>query len=180
MRPVRSRFAESHSRYRGMNRTGTSALGRLGALPTSRSPRVYIGTGDCTIVYLARTLSATTLSDSMLTHEPPEEKPLQPASFAVHATRGIIRDQRTRRRVMVIVLTAALILMICGSTLLKQTLDPHEHTGWFLFFWLLCAWLTVTAILLAIFDLLMVSANTRKARRQLREDIERESSLSGR
>ena len=30
-------------------------------------------------------------------------------------------------------------LMICGSTLLKQTLDPHEHAGWFLLFWLVCA-----------------------------------------
>jgi hypothetical protein len=112
----------------------------------------------------------------MLTDQTPEEKPLQHASFAVHATRGIIRDQRTRRRVMVIVLTAALILMICGSTVLKQTLDPREHAGWFLFFWLVCAWLTVTAILLAIFDLLMLSANARKAQRELREDIKPESS----
>ncbi len=81
---------------------------------------------------------------------------------------------------MVIVLTAALILMICGSTLLRQALNPHEHAGWFLFYWLVCAWLTVTAILLAIFDLLMLSANARKAQRQLREDIKRESNPTDR
>src|SRR5256885_15731557 len=99
----------------------------------------------------------------MPTNDTPDEKPLQHASFAVHATRGIIRDQGTRRRVMIMVLTAALVLMICGSTVLKRPLDPHEHTGWFLFFWLVCAWLTVTAILLAIFDLLTLSSNPRKA-----------------
>ncbi len=116
----------------------------------------------------------------MPTNDTPDEKPLQHASFAVHATRGIIRDQRTRRRVMIVVLTAALILMICGATLLKQALDPHEHTAWFLLFWLVCAWLTITAITLAIFDLLMVTSNARKAQRELRQDIERESSPTDR
>ena len=31
---------------------------------------------------------------------PPEEKNLEAVSFVVHATRGVIRDQRTRRKAM--------------------------------------------------------------------------------
>src|ERR1041385_6397619 len=94
-------------------------------------------------------------SHSMVTNETPEGKPLQHTSFVIHATRGVIRDRKTRRRVMVLVLTAALILMIFGSAVLQKVLYPREHPGWFLFFWLVCAWLTTTAILLAAFDLLM-------------------------
>jgi len=75
-------------------------------------------------------------------------------------------------------LIAALLLMVVGGTLLQPALDPHERPGWFMFFWLVCAWLTITAILLAFFDLLMVRTAGRKATRELREEIERESSRS--
>lgn len=111
----------------------------------------------------------------MVTNEEPEEKRLQHASFAIHATRGIIRDQKTRRRVMVCVLTVALILMISGVTFLRRALDPHQHPGWFIFFWLICAWLTVTVILISIFDLLMLTRGARDAQRQLRDEIKRQS-----
>jgi hypothetical protein len=111
----------------------------------------------------------------MATNEEPDGKRLQHASFVIHATRGIIRDQKTRRRVMVIVLTTALVLMISGVTWLKRALDPHQHPGWFIFFWLICAWLTVTAILISILDLLMLTRSAREAQRQLREEIKSES-----
>ena len=111
----------------------------------------------------------------MVTNEEPEEKHLQHASFAIHATRGIIRDQKVRRRVMVIVLTVALVLMISGVTLLKQILDPHQHPGWFICFWLLCAWLTVTVILISVFDLLMLTRGARSAQRRLREEMAKQS-----
>ena len=112
----------------------------------------------------------------MVTNETPEEKPLQPASFVIHVTRGVIRDQKTRRRVMVLVLTAAIIVMIFGATILHKVLDPHERPGWFLFYWLVCAWLTMTAILLALFDLLMLRIEARKAERDLRKEMENASS----
>jgi uncharacterized ion transporter superfamily protein YfcC len=115
-------------------------------------------------------------TDSMVTNETPEEKPLQPASFVIHVTRGVIRDQKTRRRVMVLVLTAAIIVMIFGATILRKVLDPHERPGWFLFYWLVCAWLTMTAILLALFDLLMLRIEARKAERDLRKEMENASS----
>jgi hypothetical protein len=115
-------------------------------------------------------------TDSMVTNETPEEKPLQPASFVIYVTRGVIRDQKTRRRVMVLVLTAAIIVMIFGATILQKVLDPHERPGWFLFYWLVCAWLTMTAILLALFDLLMLRIAARKAERDLRKEMENASS----
>jgi len=51
---------------------------------------------------------------------------------------------------------------------------PREHPGWFLLFWVTCAWLTLTAFLLALFDLLMVRAQDRAARRILREKLDRD------
>ena len=77
---------------------------------------------------------------------------------------------------MVSVLTAALVLIILGSTVLQKTLDPHERPGWFLFFWLACAWLTTTAILLSLFDLLMLRVEARKAGREMRDEMKKASS----
>ena len=105
----------------------------------------------------------------------PDDKPLQTRSFVVHATRGVIRDPKTRRVAMIIVLTAALLVMIVGSTALRSVLNPHEHPIWFIFFWLMCAWLTLTAVLLALFDLLMLRTDARKARRQLQEEVEKQT-----
>ena len=76
---------------------------------------------------------------------------------------------------MVIVLTSALVLMIAGVTFLKASLEPHEHPWWFIFFWLVCAWLTVTAVLLSIFDLLMLSRGAREAQRELRDEMQKQS-----
>jgi uncharacterized membrane protein len=116
----------------------------------------------------------------MVTNDTPDEKPLQHASFVVHATRGLIRDQKIRRRMMVIILTVAVVLMICGTTVLRPTLNPHQRPVWFVFFWVVCAWLTVTAILIAIFDLLMVTTSARRAERELREKIDQDPTSANR
>jgi MFS family permease len=102
-----------------------------------------------------------------------DEKPLQTTSFVIHATRGVIRDKKTRRMAMVIVLSAALLLLIAGLTILAPLLNPHEHPWRVIIFWLVCIWLTFTAMLLAIFDLLAVRLEARRAQRRLREQIER-------
>src|SRR5437763_7548962 len=108
----------------------------------------------------------------MVTNDTPEEKRLQHAPFAIHATRGLIRDQKMRRRTMLIVVVTALVMIVSGSTILQATLNPHEHPGWFILFWLVCAWLAVTAILLAVFDLLMLNSAARKAQREMRHGFE--------
>jgi hypothetical protein len=100
----------------------------------------------------------------------PEEKPLEPVSFIVHATRGVIRDQSTRRKTMSVMLVIALVLLAAGSTFLAPVLNPREHLGWALFFWITCVWLTLTSLLLALFDLLMLRVTARAAERKLREE----------
>jgi biotin transporter BioY len=100
--------------------------------------------------------------------EPPG-KPLRTVSFVVHATRGVIRDQSVRRKTMFILLVIALAVLFAGSTVLAPVISPREHAGWFIFFWFICGWLTLTAMLLAIFDLLMVRLEGRKAERTLRQ-----------
>jgi heme/copper-type cytochrome/quinol oxidase subunit 2 len=83
----------------------------------------------------------------------------------------VIRDQQTRRNTMFILLLVALALLFSGSTFFESALNPRERPVWFILFWVACAWLTLTAMLLAIFDLLMVKLEARKTRRMLREKI---------
>jgi hypothetical protein len=102
----------------------------------------------------------------------PPEKRLRVAPFAIHATRGLLRDQKSRRRTMAVSIAVALILSVTGLTVFRSWLDPHEHPWRFIFFWLACAWETVLAILLALFDLLLMRAQERAARKALREQMQ--------
>lgn len=102
-----------------------------------------------------------------MNEHPTEDKSLQTVSFVVHVTRGVIRDQTTRRKVMFGTLFLSFVLAIAGSTVLAGFLTPREHPVWFILFWALCAWITMLAILLALFDLLMVRAEARAARKAL-------------
>ena len=102
----------------------------------------------------------------------PDEKHLQTTSFVVHATRGVIRDQNTRRKAMLLLLALALLLLISGFTFLQSTLNPREHPWRVIFFWVACIWLTFTALLLALFDLLVLRLQARRAERELREKLD--------
>jgi protein-S-isoprenylcysteine O-methyltransferase Ste14 len=79
----------------------------------------------------------------------------------------MVRDQRTRRKTMLVVLVLALVLLFSGSTFLQSALNPREHPGWFVLFWAICGWLTLMAILLALFDLLLVKIEARETERIL-------------
>lgn len=91
--------------------------------------------------------------------------------FTIHATRGVLRDQRSRRKTMAISLIVAVVLLVAGLTVLRPWLDPHEHSWRFIFYWLACAWQTVLVLLLALFDLLLVRAQARAARKAFREEF---------
>ena len=95
-------------------------------------------------------------------------KPFRTTSFVIHAVRGVIRNQSTRRKAMFVLLLIALVILFSGSTFLQSALDPHGHPAWFVLFWLACALFTLTAILLALFDLLMLKSEGRKHGRVLR------------
>lgn len=96
---------------------------------------------------------------------------LKVASFSVHATRGLVRDQGVRRKLMFAALGIAVAMAGLGSTLLQDFLNPRVHPVWCILFWLACAWMTVLAVLLALFDLLMVRAEAKAARRALGGNI---------
>jgi hypothetical protein len=66
-------------------------------------------------------------------------------------------------------LLAALLMLFAGAALLDEFLTSHLLV--FILFWGACAWLTVTAVLLACFDILVVSAAARAARKQLEKDV---------
>lgn len=108
----------------------------------------------------------------------PEEKDLQTTSFVVHATRGVIRDQNTRRKAMLFLLALALLLLISGFTVLQPALNPRAHPWRVIFFWIVCVWLTFTALLLALFDLLVLRLQARRAERELRERLDAAKSTS--
>jgi hypothetical protein len=114
-------------------------------------------------------LIASAPSASMSSQMDEPEKTLRTVSFVVHATRGLIRDQNMRRKTMFALLVVALVLLFSGSTFLAPLINPHAHPGWFIFFWFVCAWLTLTALFLAVFDMLVIKLQGRKAERTLRE-----------
>ena len=102
---------------------------------------------------------------------PPEGKSFRVAPFAAHASRGLIRDQGARRKMMLGSVVVAVLLAVVGSTLLKEILDPRAHPVWFILFWAACAWMTILAVLLALFDMLIVRAQARAARRELGTEV---------
>jgi RsiW-degrading membrane proteinase PrsW (M82 family) len=91
--------------------------------------------------------------------------------FTVHATRGLLRDQQARRKTMAISLLVAVVLLAAGLTVFRSSLDPHEHPWRFILYWLVCGWETVLVLLLALFDLLLVRAEARAARKILQKRI---------
>ena len=105
----------------------------------------------------------------------PPKKNFRVAPFAIHATRGLLRDQRSRRKTMAISLGIALVLLVAGLTVLRPWLDPHEHPWRFILFWLVCAWETVLVLLLALFDMLLIRAQARAARKAFREGFSKQA-----
>lgn len=102
---------------------------------------------------------------------PPKEKNLETVSFVVHATRGVIRDQRTRRKAMVVLLALAVLMLLAGFTVFQSALNPRDHPWLVILFWIVCVWLTFTALLLALFDLLIIRLEARRTQRVLREKL---------
>jgi hypothetical protein len=101
------------------------------------------------------------------------KKRFQVVPFTVHATRGLLRDERSRRRTMAFSMVIAVVMLVAGLTVLRPWLNPQEHPWRFIFFWFACAWETLLVLLLALLDLLLVRAQARAARKALREEFPR-------
>lgn len=106
---------------------------------------------------------------------PPKHPKLRIASFATHAARGLVRDQTMRRRAMFWTVIVAVVMLFCGATFLAPWLDPRTRPGWFVFYWLACAWVTATVVLLAIFDLLLARVQGRQAKHELARKMTQET-----
>jgi heme/copper-type cytochrome/quinol oxidase subunit 2 len=72
---------------------------------------------------------------------------------------------------MLFLLALALLLLISGFTVLQPALNPQEHPWRVILFWIVCIWLTFTALLLALFDLLVLRLQARRTERELRERL---------
>lgn len=93
--------------------------------------------------------------------------------FTIASSRGLLREPKARRVLMIGAILVAATLALLGSTVLQGWLDPREHPVWFILFWLACAWMTLLAILLALFDLLLARAEVRAAKRAMQAELAR-------
>ncbi len=86
-------------------------------------------------------------------------------------TRGIVQDPRLRRRVLGGVLGAALLLLAFGAFPLAHWLE--RHVVLFLLYWGAVAWLTVLAMLMALFEILVTRQQAIRERRELIRELHR-------
>jgi hypothetical protein len=101
----------------------------------------------------------------------PPSKSFWMVPFTIHATLGLLRDQGSRRRLMMIFLVITVALVAAGFTVLGPWLDPHEHPWRFIFYWLICGWQTLLVLLLGLLDLLVVRSQQRAAQKALRAQM---------
>ncbi len=87
------------------------------------------------------------------------------APLIIQISKGLIREQHARRQIMFYSVLAALVLLFAGATFLDGWL--RERPWLFLVYWGACAWVTLLAVLLAFFDMLVVRARARGERRRL-------------
>ena len=105
----------------------------------------------------------------------PPKKRFWMVPFVVQVTRGLLRDERSRRKTMGISLLVAMVMLLAGLTVLRPWLNPHEHPWRFIFFWFACAWETLLMLLLALLDLLLIRAQARAARRAFQEEFSKKA-----
>jgi phosphatidylglycerophosphate synthase len=105
----------------------------------------------------------------------PPSKRFWMVPFTIHATRGLLRDQGWRRKIMTISLIVALTLLVAGLTVLRPWLDPHEHPWRVISYWLVCTYQTLLVVLLALLDILVVRAQARAARKAFQEKYSKEA-----
>ena len=91
--------------------------------------------------------------------------------FTVQVTRGLLRDERSRRKTMGLSLLVAVVMLVAGLTVLRPWLNPHEHPWRFIFFWFACTWETLLVLLLGLLDLLLVRTQARAARRAFQAEV---------
>lgn len=85
---------------------------------------------------------------------------------------AVARDQRMRRSILFFVMLAVMGLVFTGAVFLDRWLSARPWV--FLIYWGICLWLTLLAILLALYDLLMVRSMAGKERRRIADEMKSE------
>ena len=97
------------------------------------------------------------------------------ARFVIQICRGLIRNHYMRRTLMFYDVLVLLVLIFAGVTFLWAWL--RDHPWFFIGYWGLCFWLTLLAILLALYDIAMVRLEAKRTRRQMREEALKKSEI---
>jgi hypothetical protein len=74
-----------------------------------------------------------------------------------------------RRKMMFVVMLAALAFVFAGVTFLESTLRDRPFV--FILFWAICGWLTLLALLLAVYDMLALRVQAARDRTKLKAEI---------
>ncbi|MCX6967112.1 MAG: hypothetical protein NTZ46_04920 [Verrucomicrobia bacterium] len=90
-------------------------------------------------------------------------------SFILLVSKGILRDRHVRRTVLFWIVVANLGLLGTGALLLDAWLS--EHPVLLLLYWGACLWLTVTSLLLALYDLLAIRREAALERQRLKAQV---------
>ncbi|HEX5176695.1 MAG TPA: hypothetical protein VFV83_06695 [Chthoniobacteraceae bacterium] len=91
--------------------------------------------------------------------------------LVIQISKGLIRDHQTRRWTMFYALLAAMLMLFTGAVLIDSWL--RDRVVLLLAWWAACAWLTLLALLLAMFDILVIRAAARQERRRLERQLVR-------
>lgn len=71
---------------------------------------------------------------------------------------------------MFYIMIVALTMLFVGVAFIPDQW-ARNHVWLFICYWLVCAWFTVAAMLLAVFDILLIRAADRVRRRQIEREI---------
>ena len=99
----------------------------------------------------------------------------RPASLKDHAgfvylvSKGLVRDQGMRRNAMMWLVMSAVVILFIGAVFIDAYLRQHPLI--FAIYWLACAWLTMSAVLLALFDILLQYAKGRAFRQAMTKEL---------
>lgn len=89
--------------------------------------------------------------------------------FVVALCKGLLADKQLRRTATLWLLLGAMLMTIAGALPLAAWLT--ESPVRFLLYWGVCAWFTITTMLLAAYDMLSVRREAVRERRRLRREI---------
>ena len=90
----------------------------------------------------------------------------KPVSFILLVSKGILRDRTMRRKALFGIVLAVLFMLGLGILVLDEWLNAHVIV--FLLYWGACFWLTLSCILLAFYDMLLVRLEAQVERRRIK------------